>query len=82
MASNEYWRRYALKIITITWSRDSHGLFDFETRQLARSYFQTTEPNNFVREGEACRLINPEVDVKSEYKSKAQLLLQVAQKRN
>lgn len=32
MASNEYWRRYCLKVITITWSRDSHGLFDFETR--------------------------------------------------
>jgi len=29
---NEYQRRYALKIITITWTRDSHGLFDFENR--------------------------------------------------
>ena len=36
MNFNEYIRRYALHIVTITWNRDSHGLFDFETRQLAR----------------------------------------------
>lgn len=32
MNSNEYIRRYALNIVTITWNRDSHGLFDFEVR--------------------------------------------------
>ena len=32
MDHNECLRRYALKIVTITWNRDSHGLFDFETR--------------------------------------------------
>jgi hypothetical protein len=29
---NEYIRKYALKLVTITWNRDSHGLFDFEMR--------------------------------------------------
>ena len=32
MNSNEYIRRYELNIVTITWNRDSHGLFDFEVR--------------------------------------------------
>lgn len=39
MDYNECLKRYCLKIVTITWNRDSHGLFDFETRQLAREHF-------------------------------------------
>ena len=30
---HEYMRRYALRVVTITHSHDSHGLFDFEKRQ-------------------------------------------------
>lgn len=29
---NEYLRRYILNMKTMTWNRDSQGLFDYETR--------------------------------------------------
>ena len=29
---NEYMRRYMLNLKTMTWNRDSQGLFDYETR--------------------------------------------------
>jgi hypothetical protein len=32
MSYNEYIRRYDLNLKLLTWSRDSYGLFDFETR--------------------------------------------------
>lgn len=82
MTHNEYVKRYGLKIITITWSRDSHGLFDFETRQLNRDYFHTSESVNFIREQDQCKFVQPSVDIKATYKYKAQLLLSVMQKRN
>lgn len=32
MGYNEYIRRYILVMKTMTWNRDSQGLFDYETR--------------------------------------------------
>lgn len=32
MGHNEYFRRYILNMKTMTWNRDSQGLFDYETR--------------------------------------------------
>jgi len=51
---NEYITRYALKIVTMTWYRDSHGLFDFEMRQLQRENFTITEEKNFIRKNSSC----------------------------
>jgi len=82
MAHNEYTRRYALKLTSITWSRDSHGLFDFETRQLERERHITGIAVNFVRKAEKCFFVDPESDIRKDFNNKAQLLLQVIQKRN
>jgi hypothetical protein len=54
MDYNEFQKRYALKIVTITWNRDSHGLFDFETRQLAREHFETIKSQSFIRIDKNC----------------------------
>ncbi len=59
MGCDEYIRRYGLKVISITWSRDSHGLFDFENRLLAREKFQSTESAKLVRIADNCKLEHP-----------------------
>ncbi len=82
MGHHEYLRRYALKIISITWNRDSHGLFDFETRHLPRNYMITHEPANLIREKDICKLISPRVDIKKDFNSRTQLLFEINQKRN
>lgn len=43
MNHNEYIKQYTLKIkaITITWTRDSQGLFDYETLHLAKTQLET-----------------------------------------
>ena len=81
MGHHEYLRRYALKIISITWNRDSHGLFDFETRHLPRNYMITHEPANLIREKDICKLISPGVDIKKDFNSRTQLLFEINQKR-
>lgn len=75
-------RRYALQIVTITWNRDSHGLFDFEMRQLARETFEVTEQQNFVRLRECCKLLKPDQDIRKEFQKRAQLLMSIKQYRN
>lgn len=82
MDHNECLRRYALRVVTITWNRDSHGLFDFETRQLAREYFETTASKSFVRVDQNCKLLDPAVSVRDEYARRGQLLMQILCNRN
>jgi len=33
----------------ITWSRDSHGLFDYESRHLTKKTMKTNGPSQIVR---------------------------------
>ena len=33
----------------ITWSRDSHGLFDYESRHLTKRTMKTTQPIQIIR---------------------------------
>lgn len=82
MDCNEFLRRYCLKIVTITWNRDSHGLFDFETRQLAREHFQIVKNCSFIRKEKNCSSIDPAIDIQSKYENKAQLLMSVLSTRN
>lgn len=73
----EYTRQFQLKIMSQTWSRDSHGLFDFETRQLQRQYISTLKTANLVRATDTCRFEKPETNLRIEYSRKVQLLLEV-----
>lgn len=38
---NEYMRRYVLNMKTMTWNRDSQGLFDYETRHCSKQKLKT-----------------------------------------
>ena len=33
----------------VTWSRDSHGLFDYESRYIAKKNIRTTEGGRIIR---------------------------------
>lgn len=35
----------------LTWSRDSHGLFDFESKNLTKKRMSAMEPSMFMRNG-------------------------------
>ena len=41
----------------ITWSRDSHGLFDYESKHLTKKTMRTTEPVCIVRRGNELSMI-------------------------
>jgi hypothetical protein len=41
----------------ITWSRDSHGLFDYESRHLTKMTLKTDEPVMIMRTGNELRAV-------------------------
>ena len=49
-----------LSIKTFTWDRDSHGLFDFETRGLARKDFKLSSESYIIRSADSITTVNPE----------------------
>jgi hypothetical protein len=79
---SEYMRRYALRIVTITHSHDSHGLFDFEKRQGTRESLITSRPGYFVRENLNCKMTYEGTNIKEEFKSQGQLLIELTNVRN
>jgi hypothetical protein len=40
----------------ITWSRDSHGLFDYESRHLTKKTMKSSSPNQIVRKNNELEL--------------------------
>ncbi len=40
----------------ITWGRDSHGLFDYESRHLTKKTMKTNNPSQIVRRGNELEL--------------------------
>ena len=71
-----------MKIVTITWFRDSHGLFDFEMRQLKREPFLITEERNFLRKEQKCEAVKTDVNLRLHFDKKAQLLMTIKKLRN
>lgn len=43
-----------LTIRCFTWGRDSHGLFDYESRMIIRSTFKTSKSGHLFRVGNEC----------------------------
>lgn len=41
----------------ITWSRDSHGLFDYESRHLTKKTMKTNNPSQIVRRSNDLELL-------------------------
>ena len=50
--------KYSVLMKGITWSRDSHGLFDYESRHLTKRTMKTSEQVQIVRNQNELELIN------------------------
>lgn len=46
----------------ITWSRDSHGLFDYESKHLTKKTMRTTEAVSIVRRSNELSMIHYDMD--------------------
>ncbi len=79
---HEYLRRYALRVVTITHSHDSHGLFDFEKRQGTRESLLTSRPGYFIRKDLNCKLVELDTIIADAYEKQAQLLFEIQNQRN
>lgn len=44
----------------ITWARDSHGLFDYESRHLTKRTMKTVHPTSIVRKTNELELVTTE----------------------
>jgi hypothetical protein len=49
-----------LEVQTLTWEKDTHGLFDYESNSLCKSNFKITGPSSFYRFNSECYLLNDE----------------------
>ena len=79
---NEYLRRYVLNMKTMTWNRNSQGLFDYETRHCQKQKLTTNKPIRLVRVGQNCKIHDYEDDLQKEHANKAQILFNVRKVRN
>lgn len=79
---NEYMRRYVLNMKTMTWNRDSQGLFDYETRHCQKQKLTTNKPSRMVRIAQNCKVHNLEDDLMKEHNKKAQILFNIRKVRN
>ena len=79
---NEYLRRYVLNMKTMTWNRDSQGLFDYETRQCQKQKLSTDKPIRLMRINQQCKLMNLDEDILKKEGKKAQVLFNVRKVRN
>lgn len=50
----------------ITWSRDSHGLFDYESRHLTKKTLKTTQSTQIVRKTNELELLPTEKEIPEE----------------
>jgi hypothetical protein len=50
----------------ITWSRDSHGLFDYESRHLTKRTMKTTQATQIIRKTNELELLPTDKEVTDE----------------
>ena len=75
-------RRYLLNFKTMTWNRDSQGLFDYETRHCQKQKLKTEKSSRMVRVGQNCSVHELDEDLSKEHGKKAQVLFNVRKIRN
>jgi hypothetical protein len=56
----------SLNVESVTWTRDSHGLFDYESKNVHRKTHSPTEPQKLVRTGPEVALVPSVADVEEE----------------
>jgi len=52
-------------IQSIQWAKDSHGLFDYEMRQITKSNFVIRHPKVVLRDNTRIEFENHDVDIKA-----------------
>jgi hypothetical protein len=56
MTSRNTYHLRSLTVKTATWTRDSHGLFDFDTKQTVKNFIKCTGPGVICRINDECIL--------------------------
>lgn len=67
---------------TMTWNRDSQGLFDYETRQCTKQKLTTDKSSMCVRVNQDCAVQDLGYDIDKEHGKTGQLLFNVKKVRN
>ena len=68
---NEYMQQYKLIIKSVTWNKDSEGLFDYDTCSCVNKKLITNKNNLLVRNDQDCDLMPIGTDVKEKFDGKA-----------
>ena len=80
---NEYMRRYVLNMRVMTWSKDSQGLFDYETRQCTKQKITTDKSMRLIRTTQTnCKLHEPDEELSAKYGKRYQVLCNIKKVRN
>lgn len=82
LSYNEYFRRYRLNMKFMTWSRDSQGLFDYETRQCVKAKAMTDKPARCIRVNQDCKVVDADYDIEKKEGKQGQLLFNIRKIRN
>lgn len=82
---NEHYNQFvdqSLIMKSIQWQKDSHGLFDYEMRQIIKSNFKVNSSKMCVRNDQVIRFEDIDLDVKDRFGNQFQELFKVHKIRN
>ena len=71
-----------VKLQTYTWQKDSHGLFDYESKQHFKGEFLIDETSRIYRHENELHMITGEIDHKDLNKSNLSYLFHIEQLQN
>lgn len=74
--------QFKLVIETITWCKESHGLFDYETKFFNNQRFMIDKAKNMIRQESNCIIESKNQNIRQYYNGQAQLLFEVLMNRN
>ena len=72
----------SLLIKSAQWQKDSHGLFDYEMRQIVRSSYKINSSKMCIRNDQGLKFEDLDTDVKEKFSETAQQLFKVHKIRN
>ena len=67
---------------SMQWQKDSHGLFDYEMKQITQANYKVMASKVAVRKGSTITFDEPGINVKEKYGNEGQELFQVHKIRN
>ena len=67
---------------SIQWQKDSHGLFDYEMRQITKLNFRVRNSTVVLRKGQTIKFEDPGSDIREKYGDEYQELFKIHKIRN